>query len=109
MALTFAIASVAPLSNQPEKIGQHRERIVTITPSGTYTTGGGDTLTAATLGFAKVLYFDAEPTSDFHIPLYDYAASKIKFYETGAAGGSTGAEKNDAGAVGAFRARIVGI
>ena len=108
---TFTIAEVAPLPGQFPSGGIGKERIVTITVSGNYTTGG-DSLAASAFGLQTILFFQGEvneiTSSTAVIPRYDYTNSKLKFYEGGGAGAVL-PEKGNAEAVdGSFRARIVG-
>ena len=111
MAATFAVARIAPLELVPHDVSHWREVICEVTASGTYSGAGGDSLTAATFGLQKILFFSAElnelsATTGF-VPRYDYANSKLKFYK---ANGTT--DLTEVGAVsvaGTFRCRVVGI
>jgi hypothetical protein len=106
---TFAIADVTPVpAGRGSNGGQAKTRLVDITVSGNYTTGG-DALTAAALGAQKVLFFEGEvnelSSTTAIVPRYDYTNSKLKFYK---ANGTTNLTEfgNGTSAAGSFRARI---
>lgn len=109
MAATFTIADVDPVpSSRGNNGGLAKTKIVTVTVSGTYTTGG-DSLTAAALGAQKVLFFEGElnelSSTTAIVPRYDYTNSLLKFYK---ANGTTNLVEygNGASAAGSFRARV---
>lgn len=100
---------------RPTVFGDRRVRIVDLTFSGNYATGG-EALSAASLGFARVdlvALEGAAVASDLATALvakYNYATSKVAFYEGSAAGTAltekTNAEAYPAGCV--VRAMVVG-
>lgn len=77
--MAVAVGDVKPFTgNRPTPVGQWLERIVDITFDSSYPTGG-EPLSAATLGFRKILFVNA-PRSGANLFQYDYTNSKLLAY-----------------------------
>lgn len=93
MAVTFTPARVVGANTT---FGNKRRRVVDITCSGTYTTGGDTFDPRALFGLAQVdeVVIHGVPTDGTlaYFATFLYATNKLKFFETGT-GGAGSAEK----------------
>lgn len=116
MAVTFAVAAVAPLAKAPQAAGQLRSGIFDVTATGTYT-DGGDSLTAGAFGLQKIVYFRAELNQTVttagsaagFMPVYDYTNSKLKFFKANGTTNILEASGATVTSATAFKAHVVGI
>lgn len=110
MAVAFTVTDVAG-SVPFEGVGQHRERIVSVVASGTYTTGG-DALSAATLGFTKITSFMADPamtiTPTAFLPKYDVASGLLVLFQKSSGTGALIQAGSGDTIAASFTARVTG-